>query len=487
MKVMIAYPPLEGKGTPMLTQNRQFQWCKLGSYIYPLVPAYAASLLEENGHEVIWEDCITSKKSEEEFWKDLIVSKPDLVAIETKTPVVMQHWKIINRIKEKLPDTYVVLMGDHVTALPLETMLNSYSDFAITGGDYDFLILNIVKYLSSNDPLEPGIYYRKDQNICNSGQFKLNHDLDSLPFINRILTQAHKYGEKWKRKTPFFYTMFGRDCPWGKCSFCAWTTIFSKFRCMSVERALDEVGYLIERHGAKEIFDDTGTFPGGSWLEKFCEGMIFRGYHKKIMISCNMRFDYLENPEVPKLMKKAGWRKIKSGLESANQDTLDRIRKGITVAQIVTGCRNAANAGIDVHLTVMVGFPWETIADAQRTVDLAKQLMAEGSAEMLQSTVVVPYPGTPLYEEAVKNGWLSCGPQDYEKFDMRGSVLTMMDMTSDEVVRMCNAVYRSFLTPRFIARQFAKNIISDPGYLWRGGKAVLGHLIDFTPNKKESC
>jgi radical SAM superfamily enzyme YgiQ (UPF0313 family) len=254
---------------------------------------------------------------------------------------------------------------------------------------------------------------------------------------------------------------------------------------MSVERALDEIGYLIEEYNAREIFDDSGTFPGGDWLINFCEGMISRGYHKKILFSCNMRFEYLQDPELPKLMKKAGWRKIKSGLESANQKTLDRIRKGTLVQQIVTGCRNAARAGIDVHLTVMVGFPWETRSDTQRTVDLAKRLMVEGSAEMLQSTVVVPYPGTPLFAEAVRNDWLSCKPDDYEKFDMRGSVMKMPDMTSEEVVEMCNAVYRCFLTPRFVVRQIAKNI-ADFSYLWRGAKAVMGHLLDFTSQKSKS-
>jgi anaerobic magnesium-protoporphyrin IX monomethyl ester cyclase len=272
--------------------------------------------------------------------------------------------------------------------------------------------------------------------------------------------------------------MAGRDCPWHRCRFCAWTTIYPEFTCMSVERALDEIGYLIQTHGAREIFDDSGTFPGGEWLQEFCRGMIARGFHRKVLFSCNMRFDYLQDPEVPRLMKRAGWRKVKSGLESANQETLDRICKGVTVEQIVNGCRNAARAGIDVHLTVMVGFPWESREQVGRTVDLAQRLMREGSAEMLQSTVVVPYPGTPLYAEALEKGWFDGAPDDYDRFDMRGSVLETGDMSSDEIVGFCNQVYRLFLSPRFVARQLARNI-TDPGYILRGARAVVGHLLDF--------
>jgi radical SAM superfamily enzyme YgiQ (UPF0313 family) len=219
------------------------------------------------------------------------------------------------------------------------------------------------------------------------------------------------------------YTMVGRDCPWSKCTFCSWTTLYPRFKTRSPESLLDEIGYLIEEFGTKEIFDDTGTFPGGNWLKRFCEGMIDRGYNKEILFSCNMRFDYMLNPEIPQLMKKAGFRKVKSGLESANDDTLRRIRKGYGVKEIVQGCKNAAKAGIDVHLTAIVGYPWETKADAQRTVNLAKELMANGDAEMLQATVLVPYPGTPLYQYALAHDLFRFGPTDYERFDMTEPVL----------------------------------------------------------------
>jgi radical SAM superfamily enzyme YgiQ (UPF0313 family) len=479
MKIMIAYPPLDGHGSPMLTQNRQFQWYNMGSYIFPVVPAYAASLLSSCGFDVVFADYITEQKPIDEFYSLVKREKPDIIALESKTPVIRQHWQIIGRLRKIVPKCKTVLMGDHVTALPEESMMNSEVDYVITGGNYDFSLLNIAEHQTSGTTLESGIYYRNKEEIQNTGPFKLNHNLDSLPFIDRMQTKAALYGEKWRKRTPFYYTMFGRDCPWARCTFCSWTTTYPKFRKMSVERALDEVGYLIEHCGAKEIFDDSGTFPNGQWLESFCEGMMSRGYHKKILFSCNMRFDYLKDPAVPRMMKKSGFRKIKSGLESANQSTLDRIRKGTTVDQIITGCRNASTAGLDVHLTVMVGYPWETKADAKNTLSLARSLMKEGAAEMLQSTVVVPYPGTPLFEEAVKNKWLRYDEKDYEKFDQRGSVLTTPDMSSDDIVAICNEVYRSFFSPRYVVKQLKKNI-SDPRYLYRGLKSVLNHLRDFS-------
>jgi hypothetical protein len=82
----------------------------------------------------------------------------------------------------------------------------------------------------------------------------------------------------------------------------------------------EQIEMLVERYHAREIFDDTGTFPGGDWLKTFCEGMIERGLHKEILFSCNMRFDFLaKRPDLPPLMKKAGFRGLFTGITSAFQ------------------------------------------------------------------------------------------------------------------------------------------------------------------------
>ena len=257
MKIFVSYPPLEGKGTPMLGQNRQFQWFHNPSFIYPMVPASAATLLKEKGHEAVWDDGIARCWKKEQWWENLLSEKPDLIAMETKTAVVRQHWAIANRIKNELPDTTVVLMGDHITALPEETMKNSRCDFALTGGNYDFLLANIVDHILTGRKLEPGIWYRDNDAIKNTGQFKLDYDLNELPMIDRELTSWQLYGEPLYKREPFTYTMAGRDCPWAKCTFCSWTTLFPKFSVCTPGKLLDEIGMLIDRYGVKEIFDDT--------------------------------------------------------------------------------------------------------------------------------------------------------------------------------------------------------------------------------------
>ena len=68
--VVVGYPPIESKkGVALLSQNRQFQYFNAKTYIYPMVPAYAASNLQHYGYKVYWMDGIAEEKKYDE-WMD---------------------------------------------------------------------------------------------------------------------------------------------------------------------------------------------------------------------------------------------------------------------------------------------------------------------------------------------------------------------------------------------------------------------------------
>ena len=486
MKISISYPPIHSeKGVPLLSQNRQFQYFKSPTYIYPVVPSYAATLLGNAGYDVIWDDGIAEEKSYSQWLKDLEHSSPDVVMIETKTPVVKKHWAIISDVKNTLPNSKVVLVGDHATALPQESMEQSTVDFVLTGGDYDFLLLNLVDFLNGKaKQLESGVWYRENETIKNTGQFKLNHNLDDLPHINRDLTKWQLYNERNGnfKITPGAYTMAGRDCWWrkdGGCTFCSWPTLYPTFRVMKPERLADEIGLLIENYRVKSVFDDTGCFPAGEWLRRFANLMIERGYNKKVQFSCNMRFGALSRGDY-QLMKKAGFRMLLFGVESGSQATLDRLNKGTTIKGIINECKIPREEGLEPHITIMVGYPWETRQDALNTLNVAKLLMQKGWANTLQSTVVIPYPGSKLYAEALKNNWFRVDHIDYERFDMKEPVMITPDMTPEEVMKICDEIYKVFLTPKYILKQITRvRTFNDFKYLVKGATKVLGHVKDF--------
>ena len=481
MKVAIAYTPIaSAKGVPLLSQNRQFQWFNRPTFIYPVVPAYAATMARDDGHEVLWLDGIAERWSEEQFLERMVAAQPDVVLLETKTPVVKATWRWVERLRAALPAMKIVLAGDHVTALPAESMANCTADYLLTGGDYDFLLCNLLRHLTTGEVLEPGIWHRgADGSVRNTGPFETRHDLSALPLIDRELTRWRLYSvhNGNYRRTPGAYIMAGRDCWHGRCTFCSWTTLFPNYRVRTPEAVADEVGHLIERHGVREIMDDTGCFPAGEWLRTFCRLMIARGYNRRIYFDCNMRFGALE-PADYALMKQAGFRFVLFGLESANQATLDRLDKHLKAEAIREGARAAAAAGLDVHVTVMLGFPWETADDIARTVALARELLIRGWAYTLQVTLAIPYPGTPLFRQCDEQGLLTT--RDWDDFDMRQAV--MRTPVDDAAIRgAIRRIYRAFFHPRALWNRLlhTRHPVEDVKFYGRGFLSLVGHLRDF--------
>jgi len=493
MKIVIGYPPLESKkGVPLLSQNRQFQWFHSHTYIYPIVPSYAATMLKEIGHDVFWMDGIAKEWTLDKWMKELKKIKPDLLVMETKTPVIKKHWEIVSSIKYQVSSIKIVLVGDHVTAMPNESFENSKVDYILTGGDYDFLLVNLVHHLEEGEKLESGIWYRNasrrpKNRIRNTGKFKLDHGLGCLPMIDRDLTQWQLYAYKNGnfKETPATYIMAGRDCWWrknGGCIFCSWANLYPEWKVREVDDVLQEIGQLISFYGIKEIFDDTGTFPVGNWLKEFCKGMIKNAYNKQVNFGCNMRFGALSKSDY-RLMAKANFRLLLFGFESANQKTLDRLNKGIKVGKIkkelkiIKEINKETGGQLEPHLTVMLGYPWETKKEAEKTVKMARYFLKKGLASSLQATLIIPYPGTRLFKEAEEKNWLKT--RDWNKYDMSGPVLKT-EIKDKELKKMIRKLYGAAFEPEFLIRK-ALTIKSwkDLKYSLKTGLKVIGHLIDF--------
>lgn len=202
-----------------------------------------------------------------------------------------------------------------------------------------------------------------------------------LPYPDRIFTDAknplwQKYGNY--KYHPATHMMAAHGCWWGKCSFCVEQK--NKFVVRDINHVIEEIENLIHL-GFKEVFDDSATFPSGSWLQTFCSKM----KNRRITLGCNMRMideDY-------SLMKASGFRMVLFGIESANQGTLDKINKGTKTSDIQWVIK-AAKAGLEPHVSAIVGFPWETEKEALNTINLVKKLLINGYAKTAQMSFYTP-------------------------------------------------------------------------------------------------
>lgn len=478
--ICVGFPPFEAsQGVPLLSQNRQFQWFNKPTFIYPVIPALAATMLKQADYNVHFLDAIARSMPTIKWFEYLDEVKPDLIFFEVKTPVIYYIWEIVDSLKNRYPDMTVVLAGDHVSALPLETMEHSNVDYILTGGDFDFLLLNLVEYLNGKTKLDKGIYYRKNNEIKNTGMFELSNTLESMPFIDRDLTEwkRYAYDNGNFKYLPGTYIMSGRDCWHHKCTFCSWTSLFTNFRVRQPVDVVDEIEFLVKRYQIREIMDDTGCFPVGEWLSTFCNIMIERKLNKKVVLDCNMRFGALA-PDQYRLMKKAGFRFLLFGLESANQKTLDRLQKGVDAKDILDSCKEARKAGLFPHITVMLGYPWETEEDIRKTLELTKTLLLKGYAYTMQATIVIPYPGTKLFDECKRDNLLTT--ENWAMYDMRQAIMSTK-LGDAKIKEYVQSFYNLSFNPIFMAKKILSiRDFDDIKYYVRAFKKVFfGHLKDF--------
>jgi len=491
MNIAIVYPPITRYGKiPLLGQNRQFKFTNSNQIkIFPLVPASLATLLKQEGHNVLWLDAIN--KPVKDFDKKLSNFKPDFIFIETKAPIIKSHWQWIDNCKLQIENCKFILFGDHVSFFPEESLQKSMVDYVITGGDYDVVGAKLIAHLQGEGEMPKGVYYKCQISngkweIKNSGEAELCNNLDSIPFINRELTDWKTYGEAYLYR-PCAYILTGRGCgregkdTGGVCTFCIWQHAFwqKKARLRSPYNVAEEIEMLVNKYKVYEIFDDneSGAIWSLNWLSDFLVEIEKRKLKGRFVISSNARAEDLTD-EKCKIMKKIGYRLLKVGLESGNSDTLKRIGKLETIEQIKENIKRAKKYGFKILMTMMVGYPWETEDNVRKTYEIAKELMLYKThfGDSLQASIVMPYPGTPLYKDAQNNNWLTEAAGDYENFDMEHDILK----SPIDTAYWCRKIWNIHTHPLFLIKSFFSiRSVRDIDIALRGVKSLLGHLKDY--------
>ena len=475
MRIVIGYPSLDDpRGFVQVGQNRQSKIFSVGeeAAIFPCVMAWAATLLKQDGHEVIWQDGPAEGQRWPEQLTELQRLRPDLVCWEVKTPSALRTYEAVKQLKASCPETVVVLLGDHVTALPTEPFefLPEIAGLIVSqGGDYDFSLTRIVA--------EQGKH-----GLVNYGT---GHSLSSLPSIDRTLCQWKLYSRMGNYLyRPGTHGYSARDCWWrheGGCTFCSWTNTFKNYRQLSVDQFMADVESA-HALGAREYFDDAGTWaPPGKWFDSATE--LLSRFNKwaphwraRIAVGCNDRPGARRLRDYQRMFM-AGFRFILYGLESANLDTLQRINKGQHAEDMKNAAKWASEAGLHPHLTVMFGYPFESKVEAANTVALVQELFNKGWANSMQATLLMPYPGTALFKEAQEKGWLLT--RDWNRYTMNECILKC-PMSHEEVLEKIRECYKAAVTPRYILKKVLTiRTRDDLRFFWRGFKFWWGHLKDF--------
>ncbi len=498
MKIAISYPPIVNDlgQKAMVSQNRNVQYFSVPTYLLPVTHAQAATLLKKNGYDVLWDDGNAQLKDYSLWFSDLIKSKPDLIVFESTTPVMKFMWKTINEIKKILPQTIIVMSGYHSMRRPDETFDNSKTDVVLLSNHIDFVLLKLVKSLDQNkivsDLSIDGIALRRNDKTIKLS-FKKVENINDSEIIDRDLIKWENYAYENGNflQTPGTYSSSViRDCTFGKCTFCRYNGPELSFSIMNVKKSVDEYERLINEYKVKEIFDDSGVWYRGKDARDFANEIIKRGLHKKgCYFGFNTRFEYLDEETII-LLGKANFRFVLLGLESGSNYSLDKLKKGYTRETVLNTLELLTKHGMHPHLTIMVGYYWETQEMLNDTVSFVRQIMHAGLARTLQVTLCTPLDYTPYHQECIDNDVMLT--DNYNEHDM-SRLIVKTPIPHEKYYDAVKEMYYLALSPKFILRQifFLKNLkLRNFQFIFTYGlralRRVRQHVFNLTQGHKEN-
>ncbi len=362
----------------------------------PLNIAYILAALKQKGYIVKCIDMIVDGFSVDRLKEYIAEAKPCLIGFTAFTKQICDAGEIAASIKQEFPESVICAGGPHVFALPVETLEEFPAFDFVVRGEAELIMPGILKCIISQGRLSDikGVITRgkKELSIASVG------DINSLPLPAWEEFDFSKYPGATPHKTRLELPMItSRGCSF-KCTFCCRAN-GDDSRRRSVESVIAEIEHNIDTYGCEAIhFFDENFIMNGEWPNEFFKAMISRGLNKKVKWSCALRVT-LAKPEMAEKMREAGCYYVFLGFESANEPTLKRIKKGISVKHMKDAVLAIKRAGIVPTGAFMIGLPGDTEEEVFKAIELGKEL----DLYSITFPIAVPYPGTKMREEALKN------------------------------------------------------------------------------------
>jgi radical SAM superfamily enzyme YgiQ (UPF0313 family) len=393
--------------------NRLEQFAKLSdlaTVAQPLGPAMIASFVREYGFSVAIVDAEANFWTPEQAIKEIEKYDPVLLGLSAFTTKMTAAGRILQLIKERMPDVKTVLGGHHSSAIPERTLKEESVDFVIKGEGF-FPTVELLGRLKDGkkDYDVPGVWYLDGDEVVGNGRAKEVKRLDDLPYAAWDLLPMERYrAHHWQTwdydldQSGFavLYTSLG--CPFS-CDYCSVNVVYGKHRTRyrSPKDVVRELELLVNRYDVKhvEIIDDTFTLHPKR-VEEICDEIIVSGLGEKLNMWCFARTDRVNRRMMTK-MKRAGINWVFMGFESGDDMVLQGVNKKQNVKQIKKAADTVHDAGIYIGGNYVFGMPNDTPETMQQTLDLAKEL----NTEYANFFVLMAYPGTKLSMVAEKKGY----------------------------------------------------------------------------------
>jgi radical SAM superfamily enzyme YgiQ (UPF0313 family) len=340
-------------------------------------------------------------------------------------------------LKKELPGLKIAVIGMYPSLYEKECLERFPElDYGITD-EPEWTAARLVDVIAGikSPELIKGLIYRKNNEIImNERQEISENNLDDLPFPARDLLNNEAYRLPTNGKK-FTLLSVGRGCP-GNCIYCVANQYYGrKFRKRKVESVVSEIEECTDKFDIRNFLFWGESFTSDPrYGEEICDEIIRRNI--KITWSATSRVDTLNQVLLDK-MKKAGCILLGLGIESYDQEVLDKARKGISTAQIDSAVSMVKKTGISSMGHFVFGLPGDTWETALNSIRFACKNLTYA-----QFYCAIPYPKTELEKIACENEWI--GESDYTKYDLTTPVMRNEALSLTDVRRLRNYAYRKF-------------------------------------------
>ncbi len=375
MKVLFVYTDINVRG---------------GAKSYQFGIGMLSAMLKRHGHEtrlhyMFGDYTPQALKADIDSWK------PDVLAFSAVSP---QYPYVLKIFQDLHPFHAFTIFGGHHPTLAPQCLEEMPGLDAICIGEGEYPLLELVEALRdgrSPDGIRNLWIKRKDGSVLRNPTRPFMADLESLPFPDRELFDYQAIIES-DFDTALF--MFSRGCPYD-CTFCSNHALRKKqegryVRFRGVESCLQEIREVVSRYRVKALYFNDDCFTASRrFVDEFC-----MAYRKEF----HLPFDINSRPEMLtddlcRRLKEAGCRRISIGIENGSEtfrrEVLGRRQTNDRIAAGFAACKQA---GIKTKSFNIIGFPHETPAIFQETIDLNARI----NPDSVIIGIFEPYPGTQL-------------------------------------------------------------------------------------------
>ncbi len=436
---------LEKQGFDVSIYNADYNYEKIGlifGSIRNMTGAYQEYLrILQDLDDPLWQEV-----------KGVILSQaPSMVGISCVTGnygSAISVAKLVKKIDTNIP---VVMGGFHPTIVTEEVLGNRDIDVVVRG-EGEHTLTHLATTMRSQESLDniPGISYKVNGKIVHNPDRPQVVNIDDLPFpVKHLLLEKETYPSR-----AFGRLFTARGCPY-HCIYCAAHALWTrKVRFRSPENVVQEIEQVKKNFGTHHFYFDDDTFTlNERRVVKICDLIIEKGL--RISWGCETRVDRV-SPDLARKMREAGCEYANIGVESGDEETLKKMRKGVTIDQVRNTRKILKDAGVAFNAYFMIGFPWETAVEIKRTVALMKEL----NPERAFYSIVTPYPKTELHEICSSEGII---PQNLDWstfFHQSPSMYLTKHLTRQEITQLIE--YTEGIFDKHNKQQIIKLILRHP-------------------------